>query len=759
MSAAGNPYLSLVVTARNDDHGGNLLDRMQAFVGGWLEQARRYAIDSELIIVEWNPPAGRPRLRETLSWPADPGPCRVRFIEVPPALHARFAHAEALPLYQMVGKNAGIRRARGEFVLATNIDILFSSELAAFLAGRRLRHGRMYRIDRHDAMSGVPVEAAIEEQLAWCRSHLIRVNTREGTFRVAPDGRPVLMDGDIAAADSGVLFGKGWMPVERYTASEPFRWAGNHAELLLENPPAGASALLLELEPGPGTGDGPLDLEVVGAGYQVLARVTIDRRSRLRLPLAAPLPERIWFHVHGGGAVDRRDPRVLNFRLLRLEWERSTEGGSAASVQPMRRGALVVLLWNALQHLINRLARGGRLVTLTVPVPPRLQRILQAYLDWNGFIGMVRQSSSYFERRRRFRARAAAGADIFAPGSGLAPGAGWSMLEHYRGEAFRTAVDGAEIIVAAGAAGGGELGLQVEASEPVEVTVGGPRRSAEGLAYLSFAVPHVPGRTQILRLCSTAPVKVFWCGWTAPKPAAAHAGAAVTQPWGAGWRWDPAADAMIAADAAELIVRAPKLARQPLYVDLETEAPQQIRIEGATLRADSGRAVYRLDLNLEPGRMHVLDFAPSAPVRAYGCDWNEHPGRPAVFPHTNACGDFTLMSRDDWFDLRGYPEFDLFSMNLDSVFCVSAHYGGVPEEMLSEPMRIYHIEHGTGSGWTPEGQAKLFQRLAERGLTFIDNEDVLAWATQMSRLRAPMIFNHGDWGLACEKLPETELGR
>ena len=26
------PYLSLVVTARNDDHGGNLLGRMQAFV-------------------------------------------------------------------------------------------------------------------------------------------------------------------------------------------------------------------------------------------------------------------------------------------------------------------------------------------------------------------------------------------------------------------------------------------------------------------------------------------------------------------------------------------------------------------------------------------------------------------------------------------------------------------------------------------------------------------------------------------------------
>ena len=42
------PYLSLVVAARNDDHGGNLLGRMQIFVDGWLAQARRYQIPSEL---------------------------------------------------------------------------------------------------------------------------------------------------------------------------------------------------------------------------------------------------------------------------------------------------------------------------------------------------------------------------------------------------------------------------------------------------------------------------------------------------------------------------------------------------------------------------------------------------------------------------------------------------------------------------------------------------------------------------------------
>ena len=49
----------------------------------------------------------------------------------------------------------------------------------ALLARRELKRGRMIRIDRHDVMSDVPAEAGIEEQLAWCRSHLLRVNAAE----------------------------------------------------------------------------------------------------------------------------------------------------------------------------------------------------------------------------------------------------------------------------------------------------------------------------------------------------------------------------------------------------------------------------------------------------------------------------------------------------------------------------------------------------------------------------------------------------
>ncbi len=125
--------------------------------------------------------------------------------------------------------------------------------------------------------------------------------------------------------------------------------------------------------------------------------------------------------------------------------------------------------------------------------------------------------------------------------------------------------------------------------------------------------------------------------------------------------------------------------------------------------------------------------------------------------HTMACGDFTLLAREHWWDLRGYPEFDLFSMHLDSVFCFAAHHGGAREEMLLEPLRIYHIEHATGSGWTPEGETKLFERIRAKGLAYLHPNEVYAWATQMRRLNVPIIFNRENWGLADVDLPETVL--
>jgi hypothetical protein len=130
----------------------------------------------------------------------------------------------------------------------------------------------------------------------------------------------------------------------------------------------------------------------------------------------------------------------------------------------------------------------------------------------------------------------------------------------------------------------------------------------------------------------------------------------------------------------------------------------------------------------------------------------------AVHLHTNGCGDFTLLARKHWIDLRGYPELDVFSMNVDAVFCWMAHHGGAREEILREPMRVFHIEHAIGSGWTPEGQDELYDRISAKGITWLSYGDVIQWACIMNRFDVPMIFNHEDWGLANETLKERAAG-
>ena len=185
------PLLSVVVTSRNDDHGGNALYRTQLFISGLLEQARRYNFEAELLIVEWNPSHDRPKLAQVLTWPSTASPCTVRFIEVPFAIHKRHEYSDRLPLFQMIGKNVGIRRARGRFILATNIDILFSDEMARFFASDQMKKGHLYRVDRYDGPADIPEGISIDEQLAHCHDNIIRINGKDGT-RIMGNGDSTL---------------------------------------------------------------------------------------------------------------------------------------------------------------------------------------------------------------------------------------------------------------------------------------------------------------------------------------------------------------------------------------------------------------------------------------------------------------------------------------------------------------------------------------------------------------------------------------
>ena len=197
------PYLTLVAASRNDDHGGNTLYRTQIFVDSFLEQCERHQVHAELILVEWNPPGDRAPLAEAIRWDCQNAWVDCRVITVPYERHILIRFGRVLPLFQMIAKNVGIRRARGEFVLATNIDILFSDELMVRIAQRDLRADRLYRCDRFDVDSSIQKAIPLDEKLGFAWRNLIRRNHRLRPPNVAAlqiEGAPLNVVIDAALA-------------------------------------------------------------------------------------------------------------------------------------------------------------------------------------------------------------------------------------------------------------------------------------------------------------------------------------------------------------------------------------------------------------------------------------------------------------------------------------------------------------------------------------------------------------------------------
>lgn len=180
MMMNNDPYLSFVIAARNDDYGVNFLHRMQVFINTILELTERYLLESELIVVEWNPPADKKPLAQALSWPPRLKSIKVRFITVSPEVHNQLPKSDKMPIFEFLAKNVGVRRAKGEYVLVTNPDIVFNDDLIIFLASKKLLPECFYRIDRYDVKKIVPSDISARKQIIFCEKNWTEIKTLKG---------------------------------------------------------------------------------------------------------------------------------------------------------------------------------------------------------------------------------------------------------------------------------------------------------------------------------------------------------------------------------------------------------------------------------------------------------------------------------------------------------------------------------------------------------------------------------------------------
>jgi hypothetical protein len=692
-----NPYLSVVVATRNDDHGGDPLKRLQALVHTLAAQCRLTGLSTELIVVEWNPPPDRPRVSELLRVPADL-PFPVRFVEVPHALHSRLLHSGVLPLFQMIAKNVGIRRARGEYVLATNIDIIFSTPLVESLAARTLQPFRLYRVDRHDIQSDVPIDASLETMMEFCRSHQLRVHFRSGTQACDRLGTPVVTGVDIADGQS-IRLGSGWHMREDGDCGGSVRWANAEAELIVDTSDmADDASLELDVESNPYAAAETSVTIAIGEADTTLRQVTVSGRA----------------------LVDVSLPAATGNRLRRIRLRAST-----ASIDQRAR----VPLFDIRRGLYYRL-RGARLRRASVDGRPLFEYPLDG---WTAAYESIHISaaptadglavSTDLARRsytvnygplrspRRGRYRFLLRARVVD--GGLTAG----VLSRDRSRWIHAGVQQSQ----AGDICQFDITVELPGNELFWLMISNDH--PDGYGASRFVILELRGSEDLAALAPTSEAE------TESERAAIARVARESASQSPSRRLSEIGDSVITWISRRLSprVRFRLVRAAPEYVAMQQAVAQMADTvrELEPLRSMAG--LHRFLFDQRPDDIHV-----------------------------NACGDFQLMAREHWHALRGYPEFQTFSMNLDGLMSYIATAAGIGEHVFDAP--IYHLEHEVGSGWSPEGEGALNRRIAERGITWVDWPTVFIWAAYMRWLRSPIVFNQSSWGFGDEALPERVLG-
>ena len=98
---------------------------------------------------------------------------------------------------------------------------------------------------------------------------------------------------------------------------------------------------------------------------------------------------------------------------------------------------------------------------------------------------------------------------------------------------------------------------------------------------------------------------------------------------------------------------------------------------------------------------------------------------------TNACGDFTLLDKVSWIDIKGYCELPIYSWHLDSLFLWEAKFKKFKFYDFENKYYIYHINHNF-SGVISQKE-KMFENLKNNKIPYLTNEEFLDIAIKLSK--------------------------
>lgn len=134
--------LTAVCCGRNDNYGGHFLESAAYSLNSMLQTF------DEVVYVDWNTEPGKNVVTDELELR---NRHRLRTIQVTPAdVEEIMGDKPAQVMCEVMARNVGIRRATGDIVVDTNLDVIAPPREQLELAFKDLKDGMMMTIAKHD---------------------------------------------------------------------------------------------------------------------------------------------------------------------------------------------------------------------------------------------------------------------------------------------------------------------------------------------------------------------------------------------------------------------------------------------------------------------------------------------------------------------------------------------------------------------------------------------------------------------------------
>tara|TARA_B100000287_G_C20568172_1_gene755413 strand:- start:105 stop:962 length:858 start_codon:yes stop_codon:yes gene_type:complete len=134
--------ISVVLCGRNDNYGGHLNERFSYSINGFLQ------VFDEVIYVDWNTDPGKKILTDEIEIKDR---SKLKVIEVNHEKASELLQDEsAQKMCEVLARNVGIRRAKGDIIVSSNIDIIPFERVYLDILIQKLQKGEMITFTRND---------------------------------------------------------------------------------------------------------------------------------------------------------------------------------------------------------------------------------------------------------------------------------------------------------------------------------------------------------------------------------------------------------------------------------------------------------------------------------------------------------------------------------------------------------------------------------------------------------------------------------